>query len=142
MCCVCSLVLALDVKYFRNNINIIINNDDDDDDDNNNKDIKTRRLVTSALAGHAPTPAATPRPRGRKLGRTGCSARRGPGAWPDSEVTVEIKAGASSAARLAGAGAPNGLSRCRLGGPRRAVSLVCCSIPPFARGRTDAPQAP
>jgi hypothetical protein len=37
MCCVCSLVLALDVKYFGNNINI----------NNNNKDVKTRRLVTS-----------------------------------------------------------------------------------------------
>lgn len=71
MCCVCSLVLALDVKYFRNNINIINN---DDDDDNNNKDIKTRRLVTSALPGHAPTPAATPRSLGRKRRGAGWGA--------------------------------------------------------------------
>lgn len=52
MCCVCSLVLALDVKYFGNNINII-NNDD------NNKDVKTHGSVTCAPPCHSPTPTAT-----------------------------------------------------------------------------------
>jgi hypothetical protein len=52
MCCVCSLVLAPDVKYFGNNINII--NNDYDDDDNNNKDVKTRSSVTSNLSLSSP----------------------------------------------------------------------------------------
>lgn len=99
MCCVCSLVLALDVKYFRNNINI----NNDDDDDNNNKDIKTRRWVTSALPGHAPTPRGHPGGGGGRCPWAGnaAAAQAGaprppptPGARLDSEVPVEIKAGA------------------------------------------------
>lgn len=62
MCCVCSLVLALDVKYFGNNINII-NNDYDDDDDN--KDVKTRSSITSNpslsfFPLHSPQPPCHP----------------------------------------------------------------------------------
>lgn len=55
MCCVCSLVLALDVKYFGNNINIINN-----DNNNNNKDIKPRRSVTSAPPLPLPHPHRHP----------------------------------------------------------------------------------
>lgn len=140
MCCVCSLVLALDVKYFGNNINII-----NDDDDNNNKDVKTRRLVTCA------PPLPFPHPQGHRSVRvpeTGPGRQEPlvrPAAKHDSEVTVEIKAGAVQprlrALHLARAETPNSLSECRLGGLRKAVSLLFSSFSSFIRGTRDIAEA-
>lgn len=141
MCCVCSLVLALDVKYFGNNINII----NDDDDDNNNKDVKTRRLVTCA------PPLPLPHPQGHRSVRvpeTGPGRQEPlvhPAAKHDSEVTVEIKAGAVQprlrALHLARADTPNSLSECRLGGLRKAISLLFSSFSSFIRGTRDIAEA-
>lgn len=145
MCCVCSLVLALDVKYFGNNINII-NNDDDDENNNNNKDVKTRRSVTSAPPLPLPHPQGHPSvpvpetPQQRREPWSPWRARR------DSEVTVEIEAGAvpprlrrcaSPLLRL-----PTASPGADLGdreGPFPSYSL---SFSSFVRGTRDTAEAP
>lgn len=84
MCCVCSLVLALDVKYF-GNINII-NNDYD-----NNKDVKTRRSVTSAPPLPLPHPHHHPSVPVRETPQQRQELWAAQRARHDSEVTVELK---------------------------------------------------
>lgn len=101
MCRVCSLVLALDVKYFGNNINIIINNYDDDN--NNNKDLKTPCSVISKPPLPSLPSSPTPRPphsAGALAWLLGLwSASGPPSAQPPaaSEIAAEIKAGAITA---------------------------------------------
>lgn len=143
MCCVCSLVLARDVKYF---------DDDDNNNNNNNKDVKTRRWVTSDPPLPFFTLPSTPS-LSICLEPEFFSKSESPGplkrALFDWEVTAEIKAGAISPAqapalRFPGAEAHSRLSPCRLGGWRGAVSLSFSSLSSCVhstKGATEAPKA-